>query len=257
MSEKYGLSKKTMTEEYEDLLFRKVMAIYAQKESEKINSEEAGKTCGRKKELSELFLRTEKAARLSGMKKGFLRIGRKLSLFAAAFIIVALFSILSVAVVPARMQDDIREFFSSFFYVETHESVDIGGILPEKYISPESFSIENALAPTWLPEGYELCEEKRRERMTAVTFGNSGKEILIMEYVCSKNRSYHLDFDKGDTTEEIIAGGRKGILITKAGGKSSSLFMSDGAVDVIIHADEPPEVILRIAENMKKTPHRG
>ena len=103
MSEKtYGLSQKAMTEKYEDLLFTKVMAQYAEKESERIlaemeaqNAENAPKPDPAA--IGRLYSKIERKENLSTLW----RFSKKIITFAAMVVFVAFVYLSSVVVASA------------------------------------------------------------------------------------------------------------------------------------------------------------
>lgn len=247
------ISEKALELQYEELLFGKVMALYAEKESEKIEKEiEEGKYPFKK--TKEDFEKLNKKYKRKKTKAAAVFLLKKAAVFAAAFIIVVAVSLASVVVVPAEMQNSFRKVFAPFFYEATNEAVDIGNVILSDFIDPELYVVENALVPTWLPEGYELSDYTYRIHGICVTYIYEEKKLDILEYSYSENMNYSLDFDEGDILKEIKTDDFEGVFIEKADETENTLFLRNGKTDIIIYAQESEETMMKIVENMRELP---
>ena len=87
-----NLSEKEINEKYEDLLFTKVMALYAAEKSKKILSEIEDEEPADPKKIEKIYSKTERRENLSV----FWKVAKKLITVAAMVVFVAVISISSV-----------------------------------------------------------------------------------------------------------------------------------------------------------------
>lgn len=148
MSEKYGLSNKAITEEYEDLIFRKVMARYAENQSEKIEEEIASENAAADKNiLRKLFGKKERRENAATLWK----YGKKLITAAAMVVFVGVVSVSSAVVASAEAREAIAEYLYSLIVVDEGDSIVISSgwhndIRSKHYVLgyvPAGFSLKN------------------------------------------------------------------------------------------------------------------
>ncbi|MBQ7873621.1 MAG: DUF4367 domain-containing protein [Oscillospiraceae bacterium] len=146
MPKKYGLSDKYITEEYEDLLFRKVMAKYAEKESARIEAEisaEAEKADGGK--IKKLFGKKERRENAAILWK----YGKKLITAAAMVALVGVISVSSVVYASAEAREAIAEYLYSLTYKDFGRYTEITN---QWYADPRS----HRYVITYIPRGFDF-----------------------------------------------------------------------------------------------------
>lgn len=147
MPEKYGLSKKDITEEYEDLLFRKVMAQYAENQSAKIEAEIEKEKSADGKKLLKLFSKKERQETAEILWK----FGKKAVSVAAMLVLVGVISLSASVAAFAQVREAVAEYLYSLIVVDEGDSIVISSgwhndIRSKHYVLgyvPAGFSLKN------------------------------------------------------------------------------------------------------------------
>ncbi len=166
MSEKYGLSNKAITEEYEDLIFRKVMARYAENQSEKIEEEIAAENAAADKNiLRKLFGKKERRENAATLWK----YGKKLITAAAMVVFVGVVSVSSVVVASAEAREAIAEYLYSLIIKDEGNKIVVSSgqhedIRTHRYVL------------SYIPDGYHLSESSPNGGDGRIDFYSSGEE---------------------------------------------------------------------------------
>ena len=248
MAEISGLSKKEIQEEYEDLVFRKVMAIYVQKEGKQILSEieeekKNDDTVVDSKAIVKLYDKKERKENLNILWK----YSKKLINFAAMIVFVAIVSLSSVVVAFADVREAVVDIIYHLVYEENERYTQVGIGESTGFIDPEVYSWEGAYAPTYMPDGFVLTETYLEEPLNAVVYYNDQNYIFINQM----DKSYNMQIDTENASTKIIhLHNSEGLLIVKDG--LTTITWSEGEILFEISGTVNTDEIILIAENMRK-----
>lgn len=239
----YNLSKKSVEEKYEDLLFSKVMSLYAEEKSEEIFSEIENSDTN-PDNVKKLFSKIER----QNFIKTFLNFSKTFLNFVATIFLVAVLSISSVVVASAEVRETVAE---TIYYLITEESdrytrISIG--TKHDFIDPEVFSWEGAYAPTYIPKGFEITERNYLKGRNSIVYSR-GEDVFAIIQVTAKTK-LNLDTENAEICKEIMINKNKGLLVIKddcsiAWNEGKTLFWITGTIG----SDE----LLKIAEGLKPT----
>lgn len=248
MSEKtYGLSQKAMTEKYEDLLFTKVMALYAEKESELILAEMEAENAENLPKpdpaaIDRLYSKRERKENLSTLW----RFSKKIITFAAMVVFVAFVSLSSVVVASAEAREAVAEAIYHLVLEEHEEYTRVSIGESTGFVDPEIYDWEGAFAPTYIPEGYVLSNFSGTSSQHSVDYVNNENFIAFIQ---ANNSISQVDTEDADIVEEIIIGDSNGIFVTK--GELTRIVWNIGATYLEVIGTAAPEEIIKIAESIK------
>lgn len=248
MADISGLSKKEIQEEYEDLVFRKVMAIYVQKEGKKILSEikeekKNDDTVVDSKAIIKLYDKKERKENLNILWK----YSKKLVQFAAMVVFVAIISLSSVVVAFADVREAVVDIIYHLVYEENERYTQVGIGESTGFIDPEIYSWEGAYAPTYMPEGFTIGETYLDGSVNTIVYYYNDDFIVIDQM----DKTFNLQVDTENAiTEKIYLHNSEGLLVKKdeltiiTWCEGETLFEISGTA----HTDE----IILVAEGIKK-----
>ena len=136
----YNLSEKAIAEKYEDLLFTKVMALYAAEESEKILSEIENEEPADPKNIEKIYSKTERRENFSTLWK----VSKKLITFAAMVVFVAVVSLSSVVVASAEAREAVAEAIYHLVLEEHEEYTRVSIGESTDFVDPEIYTWDDA-----------------------------------------------------------------------------------------------------------------
>lgn len=208
---KYILSDEEITEAYEDLLFRRAMAISAEEESAEIEAEilempplSEEDIERKKKEFEAILNRTVsvKEEKPKKEKKGItLAFAIKKAISVAAMItFVAIISLSTVVVASADARDVIAEYLYSFAYNESEEFTEIRPNAEE-----QEEKVRSEWVATFVPEGYSLVGTEEFSSMKITEYKNAlGESIYLNE--SGLTSVARVDTKNADHIEKIVIG---------------------------------------------------
>jgi len=206
----YNLSEKAIAEKYEDLLFTKVMALYAEEESEKILSE-LGEETADPKAVQKLFDKKERSENLRTLWK----YSKKILQFAAMVVFVAVVSVSSVVVASAEVRETVAEAIYHLVLEEHKEYTRVSIGESTDFVDPEIYDWEGAYAPTYMPNGFIFTDKIDTGTGYYITYGNGNEYIMF--YQDSNHVGANFDTENADIVDEIMIGSSKGLYIYKDG----------------------------------------
>ncbi|MBQ2899555.1 MAG: DUF4367 domain-containing protein [Oscillospiraceae bacterium] len=206
----YNLSEKAIAEKYEDLLFTKVMALYAEEESEKILSE-LGEETADPKAIQKLFDKKERSENLRTLWK----YSKKILQFAAMVVFVVVISVSSVVVASAEVRETVAEALYHLVLEEHEEYTRVSIGESTNYVDPEIYDWEGAYAPTYMPNGFIFTDKIDTGTGYYITYGNGNEYIMF--YQDSNHVGANFDTENADIVDEIMIGSSKGLYIYKDG----------------------------------------
>ena len=248
MFEVSGLSKKDIQEEYEDLVFRKVMAIYVENESKQILAEiraekESTNEPVDTKAVEKLYDKKERRENLSILWK----YSKKVVGFAAMVVFVAIVSLSSAVVAFADVREAVIEVIYHLVYEENEKYTQITIGESTSFINPEIYSWEDAYAPTYMTLGYEFSELKESSNQNLAIYCCDDKYVAFSQ---SSEGVFQIDTEDATVAKEIIINDSKAIYVEKNGfviivwNVGENTFSIRGTID--------PEEAIKIAKSIKK-----
>ena len=211
MFEVSGLSKKDIQEEYEDLVFRKVMAIYVENESKQILAEikaekENNNVPVDTRAIEKLYDKKERRKNLSILWK----YSKKVVSFAAMIVFVAIVSLSSAVVAFADVREAVVDALYHLIYEENerYTRVELGETTG--FIDGESFDWEGAYAPTYVPEGFDLKEISKNKSQKIAKYFSDNAYISFSQ---AFNVVKQIDTENAERNEEIQIGDSIGLLV--------------------------------------------
>lgn len=247
MFEVSGLSKKDIQEEYEDLVFRKVMAIYVENESKQILAEikaekESNTAPVDTKVVEKLYDKKEQRENLSILWK----YSKKVVSFAAMIVFVAIVSLSSVVVAFADVREAVIDAIYHLVYEENERYTQIEIGETTGFVDSEIYVWENAYAPTYMPNGFELYDVQNRASQKIVNYIYDDKFITFSQ---AQNVIKKVDTEGADYIEEIQIGDSMGLLIVKE--DMSYVVWSIGDTVFHVFGTYDTNEIVKIAESIK------
>ncbi len=244
-----SLSKQEIQEEYEDLVFRKVMAAYVEKESGRILSEieeekakDKEKVDGRK--IEKLYNKLERRENWHTV----LHFSKKALNFAAMVVFVAIISLSSVVVASAEARESITDALYHLIYEDNERYTQITKGQSTGFIDAELYDWEGAFAPTYIPEGFVFSEKQELGSARRITY-SCGKQCFIITQSNGEG-NLRLDTEGAQKVCEIVINNSIGLLVEKDG--ISSLVWSEGETLFLINETISSGEIISVAEGMKK-----
>ncbi|MBR3611660.1 MAG: DUF4367 domain-containing protein [Oscillospiraceae bacterium] len=242
----YNLSEKAMTEKYEDYVFTKVMALYAEEESARILSEIDTENRADPKEIEKIYSKIERRENLSTLWK----YSRKLLQFAAMVVFVAVISLSSTVVAFAEVREAVAEAIYHLIIKDYGRYTQITIGESTAFIDPEIYTWEDAYAPTYMPEGFELGNFSCTSSQQSVDYYCGEDYIAIIQ---GRNSTGQIDTENAEIVENLIIGDSNALFVVKDDTTYVSWIMGDNMFLVIGSA--APEEILKVAKSIKPLGH--
>ena len=244
----YNLSEKAIAEKYEDLLFTKVMALYAAEESEKILAEikaenENNTAPVDTKVIEKLYDKKERKENLGILWK----YSKKLINFAAMVVFVAIISLSSVVVASAEAREAVAEAIYHLVLRKTDRYTEVSIENSTGFIDPEIYDWEGAYAPTYIPEGFDFYQKQKFGSQYCVDYKREGGYISFLQ--AGKDVIFQVDTEGADTVEKILIGESEGLLVSEDG--NTYLNWSIGNTNFQIYGTCEIEEIIKMAQGVK------
>ena len=238
----YNLSEKAIAEKYEDLLFTKVMALYAAEESEKILSEIENEEPADPKNIEKIYSKTERRENFSTLWK----VSKKLITFAAMVVFVAVVSLSSVVVASAEAREAVAEAIYHLVLRKTDRYTEVSIGNSTGFIDPEIYDWEGAYAPTYMPKEYILKEKSEMPNRKSVTYINGEKYVAISQSV---DGVFQIDTEDADIYKKISINESDAVYVENKG--FVFIVWSIGEKTFSVRGTINPEEALKIAESLK------
>lgn len=238
------LSDEAIQENYEDLVFEKVMAIHCEEESRAIVEDVAKeKKCAtHDNPIEKLFKKKERkentAILLKFAKKGFI--------FAASFFFVVVLSLSSVVVAFADVREYVKETIYNLVYLQDEKYTQISAGESVGFVNPELYDWDGAYAPTYMSEDYIFAEIFKSPGSCSVLYLNNDKMIVFAQFVST---SFNVDTEDADVIEEISINDSAAFLVVK--NNEVSISWMNGDTMLHLNGDASPEEMIKIAESVK------
>ncbi len=203
-------SRLSIQEEYEHLVFRKVMDIYTQEKGQQILSEikEENDPASDTQKIEKLYNEQERKENLHTV----LKFSKKIIRFAAMVVFVAVISLSSVIVASADARRALADTIYHLAYEDYERYTEIRLGETTGFIDGEQFNWEGAYAPTYVPEGYVFTKAVGHKGNHFADFSNGETYITFSQ---STNSTTQIDSEDAIINESILIGDSKGILVVK------------------------------------------
>ena len=238
----YNLSEKAIGEKYEDLLFTKVMALYAAEESEKILSEIENEEPADPKNIEKIYSKTERRENFSTLWK----VSKKLITFAAMVVFVAVVSLSSVVVASAEAREAVAEAIYHLVLRKTDRYTEVSIGNSTGFVDPEIYTWDDAYAPTYMPKEYILKEKSEMPNRKSVTYISGEKYVAISQSV---DGVFQIDTEDADIYEKISINESDAVYVENKG--FVFIVWSIGEKTFSVRGTINPEEALKIAESIK------
>ena len=238
------LSDEAIQEDYEDLVFEKVMAIHCEEESRAIVEDIAKeKKCAtHDNTIEKLFKKKERkenmAILLKFAKKGFV--------FAASFFFVVVLSLSSVVVAFADVREYVKETIYNLVYLHDEKYTQISAGESVGFVNPELYDWEGAFAPTYLTAGYAHDSKFDAPGNHSIIYTNGDKTIVFAQFETS---NFNIDTENANIIETLIINESEALLVIK--GEEVSIGWNIGDTMLYINGYESREEIIKIASGIK------
>ena len=238
----YNLSEKAIAEKYEDLLFTKVMVLYAAEESEKILSEIENEEPADPKNIEKIYSKTERRKNFSTLWK----VSKKLITFAAMVVFVAVVSLSSVVVASAEAREAVAEAIYHLVLRKTDRYTEVSIGNSTGFIDPEIYTWDDAYGMTYVPDGFNLSGVYKHPGQSIIDYS---KENEYFSFLQAQEASADVDTENAQIVERIIINNSEGLLVVKNG--LTQVVWSEKNIYMTIIGTAPTEEIIKVAEGIK------
>ncbi len=243
-NERTILSDEAIQEDYEDLVFEKVMAIHCEEESKMIAEEIAKekKCVPHDNTIEKLFKKKERkentAILLKFVKKGFV--------FAASFFFVVVLSLSSVVVAFADVREYVKETIYNLVYLHDEKYTQISAGESVGFVNPELYDWEGAFAPTYMPEDYILINRVDLPDVHIFEFSNGINNMVFMQFTSS---DYQINTEDSEKLEYISINDSEALYVVKNDVVSVSWRIGDTMFR--LNTDDRNIDLIKIAKGIK------
>lgn len=241
----FNLSDKSLQEDYEDIVFRKIMSIHLEEESKQILEEMKNNKSDEKPDtdkIRKLIKKNERREQRNILAKYF----KKAFLLVASFCLVAIISLSSVVVVFADVREAVTDIIYHLVFEENEKYTLVSVGETTGFIDPEIYDWEGAYAPTYMPEGFEYSGRDDKKDCHTTEYRHENKYVIITQF---DNGIAKVDTEDSVNKEQIIVNGSSAIIYEKDG--SVSVSWRSGETLFWIESNVNRDEIIKIAENMK------
>ena len=241
----FNLSDKSIQEDYEDIVFRKIMSIHLEEESKQILEEMKNNKSDEKQDtnkIRKLIKKNERREQRNILAKYF----KKAFLLVASFCLVAIISLSSVVVAFADVREAVTDIIYHLVFEENEKYTLVSVGETTGFIDPEIYDWEGAYAPTYMPEGFEYSGRYDKKDCHNIEYSHKNKYIFITQF---NSGIAKVDTEDYDEKEIIIVNGSNAILIKKD--DLSSISWRLGNTVFWIRGNIEKTELLKIAESIK------
>lgn len=249
-TEPISQSMDSLRDDYEDSLFRYLMAGYAEEYGKELKARnDALKASGGYEPTLKATKRFNHVMNRAFRKRQIIETSKRTyrTLNRAAIFIVAGFIALgttAMAVEPVRVE--VLNFLIGVQkeYTSLRLDADKGkNIVGDNLI----LSWTDGYVPTYVPEGYKIVNITNRDNMKSILFeNNESRKIDYSEY--SANAGVNIDTEDADT-EKVEVNGYDALIVKKDG--VLSIAWSDGQRIFIIYSQLERNDLIQVAQNVK------
>ncbi len=241
----FNLSDKSIQEDYEDIVFRKIMSIHLEEESKQILEEMKNNKSDEKPDtdkIRKLIKKNERREQRNILAKYF----KKAFLLVASFCLVAIISLSSVVVAFADVREAVTDIIYHLVFEENERYTVVSVGETTGFVNPEIYDWEGAYAPTYMPEGFVYTEKIVIDESYSIQYRKDDDFIVMKQF---KNSSYTVDTERAEEIQYIEINNSDAIVILKNG--ETTLSWSSGNTFFWMYSNIETEEVIKIAKNMK------
>ena len=241
----FNLSDKSIQEDYEDIVFRKIMSIHLEEESKQILEEMKNNKSDEKPDtdkIRKLIKKNERREQRNILAKYF----KKAFLLVASFCLVAIISLSSVVVAFADVREAVTDIIYHLVFEENEKYTLVSVGETTGFVDPEIYDWEGAYAPTYMPSGFNFVYRDDMDGYHSVEYTKEDKYIYITQF---ETASFTLDTENADKVEYINIKNSDAILAIK--NEIVTLSWTSGKTMFWIYSNISSEDVIKIAENIK------
>lgn len=245
--EKFALDEKELLEEYEDLVFRKLMAMRCEEESKEILAEMEKDKAAKEnpadgREIEKIFSRMKRKENLGTLGK----IAKKVFLAAASFVLVAVVSISSAVVASADVREAVTDVIYHLVFEDNEKYTLVSMGESTGFIDPELYDWEGAYAPTYMPEGYEFEKRKDYEGYHYIQYSYNSNKIIFKQFICTTNI---VDTETATKIERIEINNSEAVVVYKDNKVTVNWHIGETMFSLESYGEL--ESLIKIAESIK------
>lgn len=235
-----NLSKKAIDEKYEDLLFTKVMALYAEEESKKILEEINTEEQATPEAVKKIYSKIERKKIFAD----FWKYSRKILQFAAMVVFVAVISVSSVVVASASARTAMAETLYKIIY-ETHEKYT--EIKPEENLTYDKNKDEyvGTYFPAYIPNGFKVTEKYEVPGIAICSYAKGDENIIFLQ---QSPDLYHIDTENAEVIQNITINESEALLVIKEG--LTTICMNREKIMISVLSNTDTYTALKFAEGI-------
>ena len=259
MSEASSLSQMSVSDEYEDLVFRKVMAIYIANESARISSEvekanAEGETTVNSKTINRLFSKANSKKYLNVIRRS----AKKIISVAAMLVFVAAVSLTSYVIGIAGVKANVSKAFTQMDVTDYGEYIQVLPSERKDFYADDDFkNWKVSYAPTYVPEGYE--EYSVYSEGKKVQYRKYGDDECYFSVSQSNSASFvaNISTENAEVIKKVMIGDCEALLVVNVRKETKATLVSVdwvcGDTKLSVNGrNMPADEILRIARGMQK-----
>lgn len=246
MTEPSDLSKESIQDAYEDLVFRKVMKIYAEEQSRQIRLEakELNKQNPILTDDKEPLKLIGKSQRQETLHK-VLRFSKKAVSVAATVVLVAVISFATSVAAFADVRESVAKAFYELLAVDHGIYTEIRPDGNTVY-NAEAYDRKGAYFPTYIPNGYILTDSKAG----FIKYKNGESSFSVSQ--SSPGSTISLDTEDAQIVKHLVIGESEALLVQKD--EFVIIVWNTGDANIAVSGYYiSAEEIVNIAEGIKKS----
>lgn len=241
----FNLSDKSIQEDYEDIVFRKIMSIHLEEESKQILEEMKNNKSDEKPDTNKIRKLIKKNERRE-QRKILAKYLKKAFLLVASFCLVAIISLSSVVVAFADVREAVTDIIYHLVFEENERYTVVSVGETTGFVNPEIYDWEGAYAPTYIPEGFEYSGRDDSKDYHSVHYIKGEKYVYIMQF---NKSAFTIDTENANQIKYFSINESDAILAIKD--EVVTLSWTSGKTMFWIYGNVSSEDIIKIAENIK------
>ena len=241
----FNLSDKSLQEDYEDLVFRKIMSIHLEEESKQILEEMKNNKSDEKPDtnkIRKLIKKNERREQRNILAKYF----KKAFLLVASFCLVAIISLSSVVVAFADVREAVTDIIYHLVFEENERYTVVSVGETTGFVDPEIYDWEGAYAPTFMPEGFKYVGRDDTIDYHSIEYVSGNKTIFITQFF---NIIFKLDTEDSSKIQYTEINGSNAIISIKD--DKVAISWRSGTTVFWIRGNIDTAEMIKIAENIK------
>ena len=240
-----NLSDKSIQEDYEDIVFRKIMSIHLEEESKQILEEMKNNKSDEKPNTNKIFKLIKKNERRE-QRNILAKYFKKAFLLVASFCLVAIISLSSVVVAFADVREAVTDIIYHLVFEDNERYTVVSVGETTGFVDPEIYDWEGAYAPTYMPEGFKFIEKSTTKNKYTIHYSFAGKDIVITQFPAN---SYSIDTEDAVEVKYTTINDSQAIISIKE--DKTSISWRAGETMLWVRGNISSDELIKIAESVK------